>query len=299
VYFVALDSGERHRLSAENAFAVSGGGHCGSIPVGWLGYLSARADLKVPYVFILLPQRIIRMVHHMSKRLATVTAFLLLGACAGTPPLQSSADVQVIDATDLPPPSGGLADSKGYRIGAFDRLLIDVVGFPELDKRELQVDSSGRVAVPMAGSVNVAGMTPAEVEQQIVKQMRAAHVRNPQVTVNLKESLSRYVTVDGQVGMPGNYPVVADMTLMRAVAAARGAGEFAKLEDVVVFRNVDGQQMAALYNLGAIRRGQYGDPSIYPMDVIVVGNSNARRIFRDIIATAPLLTAPLVAILRK
>jgi polysaccharide export outer membrane protein len=104
--------------------------------------------------------------------------------------------------------------------------------------------------------------------------------------------------VDGQVTQPGNVPVVNQMTLMRASAAAQGATELAKHDDLVVLRKLDGQQMAALYNLGAIRRGNYGDPVLYPLDIVVVGNSPARRLFRDIISTAPLLSAPIIALTR-
>ena len=76
------------------------------------------------------------------------------------------------------------------------------------------------------------------------------------MTVNLKETVSQVITVDGQVTEPGLYPVVGRMTLMRAVATAKGLSEFAKLNDVVVFRTVKGQKLAALYDLHAIRRGE-------------------------------------------
>lgn len=228
----------------------------------------------------------------------TLPALLLLAACAGAPPLRTSPYVEVVDATELPPPSRDDAAARVYRIGELDRLLVDVPGFTELTDREFQVDSAGRISIPIAGSVTVIGLTPEEAESRIVDALRAAHVRNPRVSVNIKESLSRFVTVDGQVVQPGNFPVVNEMTLMRAVAAARGASEFAKLDDVVVFRKVEGQQMAALYNLGAIRRGVYSDPVLYPMDIVVVGNSPARRLFRDIISTAPLLSAPIIALTR-
>jgi polysaccharide export outer membrane protein len=89
------------------------------------------------------------------------------------------------------------------------------------------------------------------------------------------------------------------MTLLRAVAKARGTTEFAKLDDVVIFRRVSGQQMAALYNLKRIRDGVYLDPEIFANDVVVVGNSRARRIFRDILQASPILSAPLVAILNN
>ena len=57
--------------------------------------------------------------------------------------------------------------------------------------------------------------------------------------------------------------------------------------------------MAALYNLGGIRRGLYADPKIYANDVIVVGDSKARRLFQQILQTAPLLTTPLVIALQR
>ncbi|MGN6358203.1 MAG: polysaccharide biosynthesis/export family protein [Novosphingobium sp.] len=232
------------------------------------------------------------------KLLGVLPAILLATGCAGAPPLRTSPYVQVVGATELPPPSRDDSSTQLYRIGELDRLVIDVQGFTELTEREFQVDAAGRLSIPIAGSMTVAGTTPDEAERRIADALRAAHVRNPRVSVNIKESLSRFVTVDGQVTQPGNVPVVNQMTLMRAIAAAKGASEFAKLDDVVVFRKVDGQQMAALYNLGAIRRGLYGDPVLYPLDIVVVGNSPARRLFRDIISTAPLLTAPIIAFTR-
>lgn len=180
-----------------------------------------------------------------------------------------------------------------------DRLVIDVVGFENLTGRRLQVDAAGGISVPIAGTVEVGGLTPAEAEDRIEQRLRAAYVRAPQVSVNVEESLSRYVTVDGEVTQPGNYPLVNNMTLMRSVAAARGAGQFARLEHVVLFRTVNGQRMAALYDLQAIRRGAYADPRVYAQDVIVVGNSPARRIFNDLIQASTLLTGPLIAILNN
>jgi polysaccharide export outer membrane protein len=85
---------------------------------------------------------------------------------------------------------------------------------------------------------------------------------------------------------------------MRAVASARGLSEYARAEEVVILRTVDGRRMAGLYSIAAIRRGAYEDPAIYANDVIVVGDSPQRRLFRDVVSLAPLLAAPLVAVLR-
>ena len=107
------------------------------------------------------------------------------------------------------------------------------------------------------------------------------------------------ITVDGQVKEPGLYPVIGKMTLMRAVATAKGTAEFAKLDDVVIFRTVNGQKLAALYNLKAIRRGYYNDPEVFANDVVVVGDSQARRLFKDALQLVPLLTTPLIVALQQ
>ncbi len=235
---------------------------------------------------------------------ALLCAMLLfaVAGCRTPPPLAVGATaVQVTDATELPAPTGIVNDPAAdeYRIGPMDKLIIDVFGFESLTNRRVQVDASGHISIPLGGSIDVSGMTPRAAEARITEQLRRNYVRSPQVSVNLEESGSRFVTVDGQVGLPGNYPMVNNMTLMRAVAAARGASEFAQLEEVVIFRTVNGQRMAALYNLAAIRRGAYADPRLYPEDLIVVGSSEARRIFRDILTASPLLMGPLIAILQN
>jgi len=88
------------------------------------------------------------------------------------------------------------------------------------------------------------------------------------------------------------------MTLTSTIAIAKGTSEFAKLDDVVVFRTVDKKRLVALYNLKAIRRGNYPDPRIYAGDLVVVGDSPARRLFKDVLAAAPAITTPIIYLLR-
>ena len=185
-----------------------------------------------------------------------------------------------------------------YAIGALDKLTVTVFGIDDLGAKA-QVDASGRVAVPLAGSIEAAGMTPEALGREIERRLRARYVRDPHVTVNVDEALSQVVTIDGQVREPGLYPVVGNMTLLKAVATAKGPTEFAKLDDVVIFRTVGSQRLAALYNLGAIRRGVYADPAIYPNDVVVVGDSNGRRMFKDFLQLVPLLTTPIIIALQR
>ncbi|MDJ0276777.1 polysaccharide biosynthesis/export family protein [Sphingomonas sp. 2R-10] len=232
--------------------------------------------------------------------LALLTAATGLAGCAGRPELVSTERLTVVkDTSAFPAPNRSdltVADRPSL-IGPLDTIQVDVFNVPDLS-REVQVDASGRISMPLAGTIPASGKTATELATAIETALRARYVRQPEVTVNIKNSVSQVVTIDGQVVEPGLYPVTNQMTLMRAIASAKGMSEFARADDVVILRTVDGRKMAGLYNMTAIRRGAYDDPAIYANDVIVVGDSPQRRMFRDFISLAPLLAAPLVAILQ-
>lgn len=232
--------------------------------------------------------------------LVAALAILAAGGCASGPKLIGRPDLAVVEGTSLPPPTArdALADPRPYLIGPFDSIAIEVFGIPEL-ARSAQVDSEGRISMPLIGSLQVAGMSPAQLARVIEQRMREAHVLDPKVTVNLTGSLSQTVTVDGQVKHAGIYPIQGRMTLMRAVARAEGMGDDAREDYVVVFRRVADKDMAALYDVRAIRAGTYPDPDIYANDVVYVGFSNARRLFGTLVTGAAILTAPLVTILKR
>ncbi|MEG8028210.1 polysaccharide biosynthesis/export family protein [Sphingomonas aerolata] len=225
---------------------------------------------------------------------------LALSACASDEHIVSTAQLTVVDtAQGLPVPTRQdlTAADRPSLIGPLDTIQVDVFNIPDLT-RELQVDASGRIAMPLIGAVDARGKTAAELGQAIEAALRGRYVRKPEVTVNIKSSVSQVVTIDGQVVEPGLYPVTNQMTLIRAIASAKGFSEFAKQDDVVILRTVNGRRMAGLYNVAAIQRGAYEDPAIYANDVVVVGDSPQRRMFRDIVSVAPLLAAPLVALVQ-
>lgn len=234
------------------------------------------------------------------RRLALALCIALVG-CAGKTELGGSGAVTVVPGTTLPAPQRGdlVNGERPYLIGPFDKLSISVFGVDELSAKEVEVDASGRLSFPLAGVLEVGGRTPNEVAELISERLRGRYVRDPQVTVNLDETVSQVITVDGEVREPGLYPVVGRMTLMRAVARAKGLSEFAKIDDVVVFRTVAGQKYAALYDLKAVRRGVYEDPELFANDVVVVGNSPTRRLLRDLASLAPVISAPLIIALQN
>lgn len=233
------------------------------------------------------------------RRLAVLLGLTALTACAGTGPVGGSPNVTSVVGNELPAPTSGdlVAASRPYLVGPFDKIRIEVFGVEDL-QREVQVDANGQLSFPLIGTVEAAGLTPNQLASVVDSRLRGRFVRDPQVTVNLVETVSQTVTVDGQVTRPGIYPVIGRFTLMRAIATAGGAGEYAKLDDVIVFRDVEGETYAGLYNLGAIRRGNYEDPEIFANDIVIVGDSPQRRMFEDILAASPLLTTPLIILFR-
>ena len=236
----------------------------------------------------------------MNRTIVALLAVFFVAGCASGPPLVPRQELTVLHQTELPMPTRAdlVIPGRDYVIGAFDKLNIDVYGVEDLKRDRIEVDASGKIAFPFAGSIAAAGMTPQELSALIAERIRK-FVRDPQVTVNVVEATSSSFTVDGQVNKPGLYPVIGRMTLNRAIASAEGMTQFAKLEQVVVFRTVAGKDYVALYDLGAIRRGSYGDPQIYANDIVIVGDSPQRRALRDLIQVAPLLVAPLITTLAR
>lgn len=227
-----------------------------------------------------------------------LTGACLLVGCTHQEKFIGRPGLTVVQQTALPAPAREdlILERREYLIGPYDRIAVNVYGVPELS-REVQVDAGGGIAMPLIGTMQASGKTPGELSTEVAARLRGRYVRDPQVTVNLTETVSQQITVDGAVQEPGVYPINGRMTLMRAVARAKGLSEFANARYVVVFRKVNKRDMAALYDLAAIRAGVYEDPDIYANDIVQVGDNPARRIFRDVVATAPLLAAPLVALL--
>lgn len=221
-----------------------------------------------------------------------VPAFVcvLLSACAPGTQLNSSSTAVAVAST-LPPPDSTTVsvDVAPYRVVPGDELAVTIFGAPELDRTGV-VDTAGGFALPLTGTVRVAGKTPEEIAADVEQKLRGAYLKNPHVAVNVKTPTNQQtVTIDGEVGQPGLYPVVARMTLQQAIATARGASDTANIRNVIVFRTVNKQKMAAMFDLKAIRSGQIPDPPVYGNDIIVVGESAFQKFLRNAAFTFPML----------
>lgn len=233
----------------------------------------------------------------------TVLAALLVTPLMGCAHQTYVSDGRVTAVSELPAPSGVVDPSLfqsgvPFRIGPLDRLTYEVFGVQDF-KGEVQVDMSGRVALPLTGPITAAGLTPNEFTDRVVQNLRQAGMRHPDVAINVKEVNSQTVTVEGSVTQPGTYPMMPDMTLLRSIASARGLSDYASEKQVMIFRTIDGKHYAAIYNLDAIRQGAYADPQIYSGDIVVVDESRSKRLLHDIGVAAPGILGPLVILLTR
>lgn len=170
-----------------------------------------------------------------------------------------------------------------------DTISVIVAGESNLSLPEVKIAQDGHIMVPAVGRVGVAGMTTEQVAADIEGRLGANYLLDPHVAVNLVAAGSRFVTVEGAVNDPGIFTFEPNTTLLGAVALANGASRLAKRDQIVLFRTIDGQPMAARFHLDQLRSGGMIDPVLMPQDRVVVGVSGASRAFQDILTSLPLM----------
>ena len=207
---------------------------------------------------------------------------LLAAGCAGRtgpiaydPPGFTAPTASAVDSPSQPAPlgPGDVVTIRVFRADAFSG--------------DQTIDEAGRIKLPLIGALAAAGKTTDALEAEIAAALGARYLTAPDVRVTLKAPLLRTVTVDGAIAQPGVYPVTGETTLMRAIAMARGTAEGANTRRVAVFRTIDGQRMAAGFDLRAIRAGAAPDPVIYPDDIVVVDGSAVSASWKMILQSLP------------
>ena len=215
---------------------------------------------------------------------AAALLFLALGACAAQvesplpsgPAAYDAIPVQVMD------------QRLAQRIRAGDRLAIRVFGEPELTSDAYRVDSTGFLQVPLVGQIIAAGVTPEELRAELTRRLGARFIRDPQVTVAVVERAKASFAVEGEVEEPGVYDADDTTTLLAALARAKSPTQTAKLDEILVFRTIDGKRLGVRFDLRQIRAGLAPDPQIIGGDTIVVGFSANKGAFRDFLQAIPL-----------
>lgn len=110
-----------------------------------------------------------------------------------------------------------------YRLGSGDVIRISVFQNPDLTV-ETRVTENGTISYPLVGSVKVGGLTIPAAEKAIGQALKRGNfIKEPQVNISLLQNRGNQVSVLGQVGRPGRFPLeTVDIRLSEMIAIAGG-----------------------------------------------------------------------------
>jgi polysaccharide export outer membrane protein len=129
----------------------------------------------------------------------------------------------------LPAPSS----SVELRLAPGDKIRVNVFGEDKLSG-DFQISNDGDISLPLAGTIKAAGLTKAEMEQQIATNLKSKYLRDPRVTVDVISYRPFYVL--GEVKNPGEYPFRSGLNVLSAIAIAGGATYRASTSTVTIQR---------------------------------------------------------------
>ena len=145
-------------------------------------------------------------------------------------------------------------DLGEYRIGREDVLEVVVWHEPELT-RVVPVRPDGKISLPLAGEVDAAGKTPAELQLGLTKTL-APYIKDAAVAVLVREINGSRVFVMGEVTKPGGFPVRGPVSVMQAIALAGGRTEFAGDDIVWLRQKPDGSAERVRLSFGDLVKGE-------------------------------------------
>jgi len=176
---------------------------------------------------------------------------MLIGACVSAPvatPAQSQQSA-----------SYGAAKLADYRLGPADKIRLIVYGEADLSG-EFAINTRGQISLPLLGEVDAAGLTIDELRGNISQALAAGYLNDARVAAEIVEYRPYYIL--GEVGLPGEYPYSAGITVMKAVAAAQGFTYRAKKSSVYIKRADSDAEISVSLTQSLL---------VFPGDVVRIG----------------------------
>ncbi|HWP84192.1 MAG TPA: polysaccharide biosynthesis/export family protein [Terriglobia bacterium] len=170
--------------------------------------------------------------------------------------------------------SGGAATAEvsgsEYQVGPGDVIAISVWKEPDVSTTVL-IRPDGKISLPLVNDLAVAGKTPMEI-QSLVTEKLSPFIKDPNVTVTVKEINSKKVFVLGQVGRAGVYQIMQPTTVLQILTQAGGLAPFANQKGIYVLRMQNGKQERFPFNYKDVVKGEKMEQNILlqPGDTVVV-----------------------------
>ncbi|MDT8318319.1 MAG: polysaccharide biosynthesis/export family protein [bacterium] len=177
--------------------------------------------------------------------------------------------------------------TEDYRIGAEDVIQIKVYDQADLSVT-VKVSPDGYIPFPLLGRIKAEGFTGRELEKDVEARLLADYLKNPQVSILIKEYRSRKIYVLGGVASPGMYELTKTITLLEAISRAGGLSNNAA-RHAVISRSKKGNKSGAIeepLKIDLKRLLDEGDTSlnvnIHDGDVVQIPNANSYFVFGEV-----------------
>ncbi len=208
-----------------------------------------------------------------SVGMATLLALLLAGVAVGQERVNAASEAPSATPSPVKPELATESAQQPFAdlvIGDGDLLQISLYGVPDFNLR-VRVDSNGEVSLPMIGTVKVIGITTAQAEQVIDKEIKdKGYYNNPQVSVVQHEfGGARGVSVLGEVEKPGVYPVLAPRKLFDMLSAAGGTTPKAGREILISHRGSPEKAQKLTFSSDTDKQMDI-NVDVYPGDTVMV-----------------------------
>jgi polysaccharide biosynthesis/export protein len=177
-------------------------------------------------------------------KLFVLAVLLAMGSCSGADEKKAKNEmaVQELILRDqefiAPPP---------VVLGAGDKINFSVWRHDDL-QRTVQIDPSGNISLPLAGSIKASGLTLPQLKEKVVIQLSRYFV-DPQIDLSLAQLSSRNVYVLGEVASPGAFSLDRNISALEAISTAEGFTKDANQEAVLLVRAKGSQAEVVALNL--------------------------------------------------
>jgi protein involved in polysaccharide export with SLBB domain len=161
------------------------------------------------------------------------------------------------------------AELARVALGSGDVFEVTVWGEPSMSGT-YRLGPDGVIVFPMVGEIQVEGLTPSECAAKIRERLQDGYIREPNVSVYLKELNSKKIFVLGEVVRPGTFPFTPSMTIVEAITAAGGFSASANRDNVIVTRRGEGGDTRTRLPVEKITRGEAPNFGLRPGDIVFV-----------------------------
>ncbi len=186
-------------------------------------------------------------------------AFILCAALAACGPAASRT---VVEQAAVPGP----VDTS---LGVGDSFDVRVFGEPDLSGT-YKVGSEGNITFPLIGLVHVDGLDSQACAKLLADKLRQGILRDPQVTVLIKEQTSKKIYVLGQVGHPGTFSYTPSMSVVEAITVAGGFTPLAAKNDTTITRSDGNKKTIVRVPVADVGEGKAQNVYLRPGDIISV-----------------------------